>query len=124
MNRTPITDVFGFLIEPHWTTAIFWLLIVASIAVALRAAKSDPAQRTPTAFGDWIARFFVGACWWQQSLWKLPPYYTDDPAAPFGTTGLPFWIKQMVEFAPFKWHAAIVDKVVLANFYVFAPIII
>jgi hypothetical protein len=91
--------------------------------VALRAAKADPGQRTATAFGDWIARFFVGACWWQQSLWKLPPYYTDDPAAPFGTTGLPFWIKQMVEFAPFKWHAAIVDQVVLANFYFFAPII-
>ena len=123
MNRTPITDVWEFLTYPHWTTAVIWLLIVASVGVALRVLARDPAQRTPIALGDWIARFFVGACWWQQSLWKLPPYYTDDPAAPFGTTGLPFWIKQMIEFAPFKWHAAIVDKVVFANFYFFAPII-
>src|SRR5205085_7872886 len=63
------------------------------------------------------------AMWWQQSLWKLPPHYTDDPAAPFGTTGLAFWIKQMAEFAPFEFQANLVKNVVLPNFYGFAPII-
>jgi uncharacterized membrane protein YphA (DoxX/SURF4 family) len=123
MNRTPITDVLGFLIEPHWTTLVFWLLILASIAIAVRVASVDPAQRTVTRVGDLVARFFVGACWWQQSLWKLPPFYTDDPAAPFGTTGLPFWMKQMAEYAPFKIQADLVNNVVLAHFYLFAPIV-
>jgi hypothetical protein len=123
MNRTPITDVLGFLVEPHWTTAAFWVLILASVVVALQVATRDPAQRTAIALGDWAARFFVGACWWQQSLWKLPPAYTDDPAAPFGTTGLPFWMKQMAQYAPFKWHGALVETVVLPHFYWFAPIV-
>jgi uncharacterized membrane protein YphA (DoxX/SURF4 family) len=123
MNRTPITDVLGFLIEPHWTTLVFWLLIVGSIAIALRVAVENPSQRSGKRVGDFVARFFLGACWWQQSLWKLPPWYTDDPTAPFGTTGLPFWMKQMAEYAPFEIQADIVKNVVLEHFYLFAPIV-
>jgi hypothetical protein len=123
MDRTPITDVLGFLVEPHWTTAVFWILIVATVAIAARVARKDPTQRTASRVGDFAARFLIGACWWQQSLWKLPPYYTDDPAAPFGTTGLPFWMKQMADYAPFKLQAWLVRDVVLPNFYVFAPIV-
>jgi len=123
MNRTPITDVLGFLTEARWTTAVFWLLIVASVAIALRVIAAQPEQRSLGALGDWVARFFLGACWWQQSLWKLPPYYTDDPSAPFGSTGLAFWMKQIVQYAPFKLQGELVDQVVLAHFYVFAPIV-
>jgi hypothetical protein len=123
MNRTPISDVLGFLVEPHWTTLAFWLLIVACVIVALRVAAANPAQRSVTAVGDLVARFLLGACWWQQSLWKLPPYYTDDPAAPFGTTGLAFWMKQMAEYAPFALQRELVADVVLAHFYVFAPMV-
>jgi uncharacterized membrane protein YphA (DoxX/SURF4 family) len=123
MNRTPITDVMGFLVEPHWTTAVFWGLILASVAVALRVALRHPEQRSATALGDWVARFLLGCCWWQQSLWKLPPSYTDDPTQPFGTNGLPFWMKKMAEYAPFKWHGALVENVVLPHFYWFAPIV-
>jgi uncharacterized membrane protein YphA (DoxX/SURF4 family) len=123
MERTPISDVIGFLVEPHWTTAVMWILIAASIAIAIRVAVSDPTQRTFGRVADLAARFLVGACWWQQSLWKLPPYYTDDPAAPFGTTGLAFWMKQMAEYAPFKLQAAFVRDLVLPNFYLFAPVV-
>lgn len=123
MKRTPITDVWGFLTEPAWYTAVFWLLIVASIVIALRVLARDPAQRTLKHVLDWPLRFLVGAMWWQQSLWKLPPYYTDDPAAPFGTTGLAFWIKQMGDFAPFEIQANLVKNLVLPNFYLFAPMI-
>ena len=41
----------------------------------------------------WMFRFLIGAMWWQQTLWKLPPYYTDQPDEPFGTTGLAYWMK-------------------------------
>ncbi len=123
MDRTPITDVWEFVTEPSWTTAVFWLLTVASVVVALRVWARDPAQRTLKHGLDWPLRFLIGAMWWQQSLWKLPPYYTDDPAAPFGTTGLSFWMGQMAEYAPFKLQARFVKDVVLAHFYLFAPIV-
>ncbi len=123
MKRTPITDVWQFLTEPAWYTAVFWLLAVASVAIAITALRRDPEQRTLTHLLDWPLRFLVGAMWWQQSLWKLPPYYQDDPAAPFGTEGLSFWMKQMAEFAPFEAQANFVRNVVLPNFYLFAPVV-
>jgi hypothetical protein len=123
MDRTPLTDVWQFLTEPAWYTAVFWLLILASAAIAARVWAAEPGQRTLKHALDWPLRFAVGAMWWQQSLWKLPPYYTDDPSAPFGTTGLAYWMGQMVQFAPFKIQASFVKHVVLAHFYLFAPIV-
>jgi uncharacterized membrane protein YphA (DoxX/SURF4 family) len=123
MKRTPITDVWDFLTTPSWTTAVFWLLLIGSIAIAARVWASQPAQRSPTTIGDWLLRLLIGAMWWEESLWKLPPYYTDDPTAPFGTTGLSFWMGQMAEYAPFELQARFVKDVVLAHFYLFAPIV-
>jgi uncharacterized membrane protein YphA (DoxX/SURF4 family) len=123
MKRTPITDVWGFLTEPSWTTAVFWLLLIGSAVIAARAWTSQPAQRSPARLGDWLLRLVIGAMWWQQSLWKLPPYYTDDPTAPFGTTGLAFWMGQMAKYAPFELQARLVQDVVLAHFYLFAPLV-
>ena len=123
MTRTPITDVWEFLTAPSWTTAVFWLFVVASIVIALSALMRLPEQRGLKPLLDWPLRFVIGAMWWQESLWKLPPYYTDDPSAPFGATGLAFWMGQMAKFAPFKLHAWFVQNVVLAHFYLFAPIV-
>jgi hypothetical protein len=123
MKRTPITDVWQFLTEPAWYTAVFWLLGAASLAIAITAWRRDPGQRRLTFVLDWLLRFVIGAMWWQQSLWKLPPHYTDDPSAPFGTTGLSFWMTRMADYAPFELQANFVKHVVLPNFYVFAPIV-
>lgn len=123
MKRTPITDVVGFLTEPGWYTAMFWLLLVAALVIAVSVWRALPEQRRPEAVAMTLVRVLVGAMWWQQSLWKLPPYYTDDPSAPFGTTGLSFWMKQMVEYGPFELQARLVNDVVLAHFYWFAPLV-
>lgn len=123
MKRTPITDVWGFLTTPSWTTAVFWLLLIASAAIAVLVWSRQAAQRDPARLGDWLLRLLIGSMWWQQSLWKLPPYYTDDPSAPFGTTGLAFWMGQIVKFGPFEFQARLVQDVVLAHFYFFAPIV-
>jgi uncharacterized membrane protein YphA (DoxX/SURF4 family) len=123
MKRTPVTDVIGFLTEPAWYTAVFWGLLVAAIAIAVWAWRALPAQRRPEPAAIALVRVLLGAMWWQQSLWKLPPYYTDDPTAPFGTTGLGFWMKQIVEFGPFELQRRLVDDVVLAHFYWFAPLV-
>jgi len=123
MKRTPITDIIGFLTEPAWYTVVFWVLLIAALAIAAAAwrASSDQRRLEPAAVA--LVRVVLGAMWWQQSLWKLPPYYTDDPTAPFGATGLAFWMKRIVDYGPFGFQARLVNDVVLAHFYWFAPVV-
>jgi len=59
MDRTSITDVLAFLAEPHWSTAIIWALIAASVAIAIRVAMNDPSQRTLGCAGDFVAFAFT-----------------------------------------------------------------
>ena len=65
----------------------------------------------------------IGAMWWQQSLWKLPPYYTDHPEQPFGDTGLAYWMKLLGQHAAIPLQADLVNNVVLPHFYWFAPVV-
>jgi uncharacterized membrane protein YphA (DoxX/SURF4 family) len=61
--------------------------------------------------------------WWQQTLWKLPPFYTDHPEQPFGETGLAYWMGVMGKSAAIPAQADFVNNIVLPNFYLFAPIV-
>jgi hypothetical protein len=123
VNPDPATDVIAFLTKPAWYTAVFWLLLIASAAIAAYAAARIPEQRTGRHFARWIFRLVIGAMWWQQTLWKLPPYYTDQPDEPFGTTGLANWMKILGEHASIPLQADFVNHVVVPNFYWFAPIV-
>jgi hypothetical protein len=67
----------------------------------------------------WMARLIMGAMWWQQTLWKLPPYYTDNPGVE--DSGLRHWIAEMVNNAAFGAQSAFVQKVVQPHFQLFAP---
>ena len=73
--------------------------------------------------GNFAFRFLIGAMWWQQSLWKLPPFYTDQPQEPFGTTGLAYWMGLMGKHAAIPLQADFVNNVVLPHFYLFAPMV-
>ena len=95
MNPDPITDVLEFLQQPAWTTGIFWLLGFVSLVTAVYAFVTIPSQRRVTHIFDWAFRFLIGTMWWQQTLWKLPPSYTDHPEQPFGETGLAYWMGLM-----------------------------
>jgi hypothetical protein len=123
MNPNPLSDVISFLLQPSWTTVVYWLLAFASVAIAGYAWRTLPAQRSPEHIGNWAMRFLVGSMWWQQSLWKLPPYYTDQPGTPFGTTGLAYWVKLLGEHAAIPLQADFVNNVVLSHFYLFAPVV-
>jgi hypothetical protein len=124
MNPNPLSDTIAFLLQPGWTTAIFWLLLVASIAIAAYAYLTIPGQRSLAHLGNWGFRLIIGAMWWQQSLWKLPPYYTDHPEQPFGDTGLAYWMKLMGQHAAIPLQADFVNNVVLPpHFYWFAPVV-
>jgi hypothetical protein len=123
VNHNPISDVIDFLLQPGWTTVVFWLLVIASIVIAGYVYRAMPAQRSLAHFGDWIFRLLIGCMWWQQTLWKLPPFYTDHPDQPFGQTGLAYWMGVMGHSAAIPLQADFVNNVVLPHFYVFAPIV-
>jgi hypothetical protein len=89
VRPNPVQDVLTFLSVSAWITAAFWLLLAGSIVVAATAWRADATQRSSRHIGIWLIRFVVGAMWWHQSLWKIPPNYD----------GLIYWMKQMTEHA-------------------------
>ena len=123
MNPDPATDVIAFLTKPAWSTAAFWLLLIASAAIAMTVAARIPEQRSGRHIARLLFRLVIGAMWWQQTLWKLPPYYTDKPEEAFGTTGLAVWMKIMGQHASIPLQADFVNHIVLPNFFQFAPIV-
>ena len=115
----PFADTFAFLMRNEWPIYIFWLLFLGSISIALVNLLRDPAQRTGAHIWMWVARLFIGGLWWQQTLWKLPPTYTDNPDGVSG--GLHYWIGEMVQYAAFGLQSWLVEQVIQPNFYFFAP---
>jgi uncharacterized membrane protein YphA (DoxX/SURF4 family) len=122
MKPNPLSDALQFLVHPAWTTVVYWLLLLGSIIIAVYAWRNIPSQRTWSHVGDWLCRFFVGTMWWQQTLWKLPPLYTDNPSDPTNS-GLHYWMMQEGQGAAFPLLADFVNHIVLPNFYFFAPIV-
>src|SRR4029077_13463153 len=100
-----------------------WVLVLATVAFALNAFAAMPVQRRATHLWNWAFRFFIGCMWWQQTLWKLPPYYTDHPDQPFGATGLAYWMGLVGKSAAIPQQAEFVNNIVLPHFYVFAPVV-
>jgi uncharacterized membrane protein YphA (DoxX/SURF4 family) len=122
MRTNPFFDALQFLVQPAWTTAVYWLLVIGSIVVAVYAWKGIDSQRSSRHVIDWLCRFFIGSMWWQQTLWKLPPLYTDNPSDPVNT-GLHYWMTQMGNSASIPLQAAFVNHIVIPHFYLFAPIV-
>lgn len=113
MRPNPFDDVLAFLTKPAWPTAVFWLLLVASGIIAVAVWRREPALHTPKRVGIWLLRIIVGAMWWQQSLWKIPPNFD----------GLRYWMQQMVEHASIALQSKFVAVVVLPRMSLFGPLI-
>jgi uncharacterized membrane protein YphA (DoxX/SURF4 family) len=122
MKPNPLSDALHFLVQPAWTTALYWLLLFSSITIAVYAWRSIPSQRSRSHVGDWLCRFLIGSMWWQQTLWKLPPLYTDNPRDPTNS-GLHYWMTRLSESASIPLQADFVKHIVLPHFYFFAPIV-
>src|SRR5262249_5794464 len=60
MTPNPFSDALHFLAKPAWPTAIYWLLLLGSIAIAIYAWRSIASQRSWRNVADWLCRFFVG----------------------------------------------------------------
>jgi uncharacterized membrane protein YphA (DoxX/SURF4 family) len=118
MRTNPISDVLDFLTQREWTSYVFWLLIIASVVIAVVNLVRDASQRSGLHLWNWLTRFIIGAMWWQQSLWKLPPTYTNNPD---GSGGLRYWMDEMAKWASTGLQRNFVKHVVLPHFYLFAP---
>lgn len=110
--------LLGFTNRQAGAIYVFWLLLLAGVYIGLYNLRYDSAQRSAAHAWMWIARLLIGGLWWQQTLWKLPPTYTDNPDGVSG--GLHFWVGEMVKNAAFSWHSAFVEKVIQPNFNFFA----
>src|SRR5438128_990466 len=119
MRTNPFTDSVDFLFH----SALWWIfviLVVASLAIAFVNLARDENQRNLENLSTYVLRFFIGCMWWQQTLWKLPPTYTDLPD---GSGGLRYWVSKMVDGAAFSLQSDFVQYIVQPNFLLFAPII-
>jgi hypothetical protein len=119
MRPNPINDAIQFLTGSA-LFYVFILLVVASLVIASLNLIRDRGQRNLKDITTFVLRFFIGCMWWQQSLWKLPPTYTDHPD---GSGGLRYWVDRMVDGAAFQLQSDFVHYLVQPYFLVFAPIV-
>ncbi|MGI8525237.1 MAG: DoxX family protein [Pseudolabrys sp.] len=114
MRPNPLSDALAFLTNANWPTAVFWLLLLGSATAAVLAWRADPAQRSVRHIGICLLRVVIGAMWWQQSLWKVPPHYD---------WGLIHWMEEMVAHASTQLQSELVRDLVLPNIAVFGPLV-
>ncbi len=117
----PFSDAVTFLLRGEWPIYIFWLLLVGAGIAAVYNLGVDGEQRTVRHVWMCIARILLGSMWYQQTLWKLPPYYTDLPSVP--DSGLKHWMIEMVNSAAFSIQSTFVKDVILAHYSIFAPMV-
>jgi hypothetical protein len=125
MPTNPFVDVLHFLTgdtndymhQGGWRyliLALFWALMLASIAIAVRNWQQDPSQRTSRHLSIWIVRVLIGCMWFQGMLWKLPLPVSD---------GLQYWTEQESTNAAFEFHRTFLKDVVLPHMTIFGPIV-
>src|SRR5262245_29430279 len=119
MRVNPIVDAIRFLTDSP-LFYLFILMVGAGLIIAGLNLYRDREQRTIKDLSVFALRFVIGCMWWQQSLWKLPPTYTDRPD---GTGGLHEWVGKMVDGAAFHIQSDFVQYIVLPYFLVFAPLV-
>ncbi|WP_428493262.1 hypothetical protein [Rhodopila sp.] len=107
------TDTIAFLTKPDWPTAVYWIALLASIFIAVRAWRDDPGQRGFHAAGIWALRVLIGTMWWQGSLWKIPPNYA----------GLLYFMKEVVDHAAIPLQRTLYANLFIPNINLFGPLI-
>ncbi|HEX9320550.1 MAG TPA: DoxX family protein [Xanthobacteraceae bacterium] len=121
----PFSDFWQFLIGTSgdykaigtWRylfVALFVILIVASIVVAVRNWREDPSQRTGRDLSMWLVRVLVGGMWFQGMLWKMPFPVSE---------GFEFWTEQIADRAAFAFHRQLATEVLLPNLKILDPLV-
>jgi uncharacterized membrane protein YphA (DoxX/SURF4 family) len=113
MRPNPLNDALQFLTQPAWFTVVFWLLLLASVAIAIVAWRREPTQRTTRNLAMWGLRVLMGTMWWQQTLWKIPPNFS----------GLKYWMEQEADHAAIVLQGELVRDIMLPNLTLFGPLV-
>ena len=113
MRPTPWQDALHFLTQPGWFTPVFDLLLLLALGIAVAAWRADARQRSARNLVVWVLRVAMGAMWWEQTLWKIPPNFD----------GLRYWMEQQVDHATTALQAALVGDLVLPNIAIFGPLV-
>lgn len=125
MPHNPVNDIWQFLtantvdyLAIGWwrflLLALFWVLLIAGIAIAIKNWRQDPAQRNGRVLGMAFIRVLIGCMWFQGSLWKLPL-----PAS----EGLRYWTTQEATRAAFTVHQELIKNFVLPNLHLLGPFV-
>jgi hypothetical protein len=124
MRTNPFYDAWLFLLgrtSDHensgvgpFLTLLFAALIVASVFIARRNWRQDPAQRTRTHIAIWFMRFMIGCMWYQGSLWKLPLPVSG---------GFAGWTQSLANNAAFEIHRWIARTVFVPLLPVINPLV-
>jgi uncharacterized membrane protein YphA (DoxX/SURF4 family) len=125
MPTNPFTDAWKFLIGAtddqvylggwrYLLVAFFLGLLIASIFIAIRNWRDDPAQRSGRHLGTWVVRVLVGCMWFQGMIWKLPLPVSG---------GLQFWTERMGTRAAFEFHREFVTGFLIPNLHLFGPLV-
>jgi uncharacterized membrane protein YphA (DoxX/SURF4 family) len=85
--------------EFRWfMVALYWVLLIGSLATAYTNWRMDAAQRTGTHVSIYAMRLVSAGMWYLGSLWKLPV-----------SDGFKFWLDNTVKYSSFDAHAAIMQ---------------
>ena len=82
------------------TVVVFWLLLLAAIAIAITNWRQDPDQRSLNHLFLAGMRLLGAGMWFCASLWKLPLPVSQ---------GFQFWMESSVKFSSWQWHADIMQ---------------
>ena len=111
MADNPIHTFFQFLTggipdQVHlgglrwFTVALYWAILIASVAVVSINWRRDPSQRTVTHVSIYGMRVLIAGMWYLGTLWKLPL-----PVS----AGFHYWLGASIKYSSFAWHAAIMQ---------------
>jgi uncharacterized membrane protein YphA (DoxX/SURF4 family) len=124
MRDNPIHTFLQFLVgqipdqlalgELRWVTVLlYWMLLIAGIAVAVVNWQRDPAQRTVYHLSVFSLRMLAAGMWWLGTLWKLPL-----PVS----AGFKFWLEQTVKYSSFQIHSDLM-QIFLSHIALVQPLV-
>jgi hypothetical protein len=80
--------------------ALYWVLLIGSLAVAYTNWRLDTTQRTGTHISIYAMRLVSAGMWYLGTLWKLPL-----PVS----AGFKYWLENTVKYSSFHAHASIMQ---------------
>jgi hypothetical protein len=83
-----------------YTLAMYWALLIGSLAIAYWNLREDPSQRTVRHVSIFLMRLLAAGMWYLETLWKLPGSVTS---------GFRFWLDQTVKFDAYAAHARLLQ---------------